>query len=197
MIPPTIHFVWVGGKTMPCEYAQNIVGWTRLHPRWNIRVWDDDNRPVLRNEYEFKMARNPAQASDVLRYELMLRYGGIYLDCDVEPVQSLRPLRRYEAFAVDQGEDILCTAVLGSEPGHPAFEAVVAALPAAFASGLTNLDQAGPTFQTPILRAHGVTVLPQETFYPYLWDEEPRPATPETFGIHRWAKSWVPAEWNT
>jgi mannosyltransferase OCH1-like enzyme len=196
MIPRNLHFVWVGGAPMPDEYAQNIVGWTRLHPGWQVRVWDDDHVNWLRNWPEFEAARNPAQASDIVRYEALLLYGGIYLDCDVVPVRPLHDLLGHAAFAVDQGAGILCTAVLGAQGRHPAFREIVKALPAAFANGRTNLDQTGPHFQTPILRKHGITELPQETFFPYLWNEEPKPPTSATFGVHTWAKSWVPSAWS-
>lgn len=195
MIPSTLHFVWVGPKELPEEYARNITGWKDLHPGWRVRLWNDETRPQLINEDEFRAARNPAQAADILRYELLDLYGGIYLDCDIEPLRALDALLPLDAFAVDQGNGLLCTAAIGAHARHRAFRAVVAALPEAFWNGRTNLDQTGPDFQTPILRAHGVTELPQETFYPYLWSEEPKPPTPETLGIHRWAKSWVPAAW--
>ena len=40
-----------------------------------------------------------------------------------------------------------------------------------------------------------MTLFGPERFYPYLWDQSPAAATlgPETYAIHHWAKSWIPA----
>lgn len=193
MIPPYLHFVWCGPAEMPDEYCRNIVGWMRLHPRWWVRVWSEGELvDWLWNVREFKDAHNAAEAADIARYELVLRRGGIYLDCDVKPVRSLGPLLDLEAFAGSQGNGEICTAALGAEPGHPAFAELVAALPHAFRYGDNNLTRTGPLFLTDVLGRHPeVTILPQEAFYPYLFREEPRPPTPGTYGVHTWAASWV------
>jgi len=192
MIPRDLHFIWVGGAPMPYPFVENLARWMQLHPRWRIMLWTDKNRPKLRNEAEYLAASSPAQASDILRYEVLLR-GGIYLDLDVEPVKPLDPLLDLDAFVAGQAGGLLCNAVLGAAPGHPALRALVGGLGAAFAANPGSvLDQTGPNYATKVLRAHGVEELPQDSFYPYWYGEPPAPATAGSYGIHRWAASWVP-----
>ena len=37
-----------------------------------------------------------------------------------------------------------------------------------------------------------VTELPSDTFYPYNWNEDPKPPTARTLAIHKWEGSWLP-----
>jgi hypothetical protein len=43
-----------------------------------VRLWTDDTLPELERRAAFDRGRNHAERSDVLRYELLLRFGGIY-----------------------------------------------------------------------------------------------------------------------
>ena len=46
----------------------------------------------LRNRDAYLAAPNFGQKADILRYELLERYGGVYVDVDMECLQSLDPL---------------------------------------------------------------------------------------------------------
>ena len=189
MIPRLLHFTWVGPNPMPEQNAAYIEGWRALHPDWQVKVWGDADVPPLRNQAAYDAAPDSPKGyvlrSDLLRQELLLEWGGIYLDCDVEPIRALDDLLTLRAFACDQGGGVLGTAVLGTEPHNPTWRRVVAALSALIAEG-SNL---GPLDLTPIIRDE-VTILPSSAFYPYLWNEDPKPPAPDTYGIHRWDWAW-------
>ncbi|UCC41077.1 MAG: hypothetical protein JSV96_06515 [Candidatus Aminicenantes bacterium] len=57
-----------------------------------------------------------AHQLDVFRIDLLLKYGGIFLDMDVICLKSFRPLLKYEYVMGWEGDSGLCTAVLLSSP---------------------------------------------------------------------------------
>jgi hypothetical protein len=59
----------------------------------------------------------PAHASDVLRTQLIVEFGGIYLDADVIVLKSFDPLRNYTAVIGREREDGLCNGILIAERG--------------------------------------------------------------------------------
>ena len=62
------------------------IGWT--HVLWT----DAEVAPLLdslRNKQAYLAAPNYGQKADILRYELLQRHGGIYMDVDMECVRSL------------------------------------------------------------------------------------------------------------
>jgi mannosyltransferase OCH1-like enzyme len=194
VIPRKLHFVWMGPNPIPGNYIQNIEAWRVLHPGWTLTVWQDaDVWPIHNREVFASAPETPlgyTLRADIFRHEVLFSFGGIYLDMDVEPVKALDDLRDCEAFACDQGQGLLGTAVLGTVAHNPTWKRVIDALPASIASGTVLAAQVGPDFITPIIRDH-VTVLPQEAFFPYLWTEPEKLATSGTYGIHRWAGSWL------
>ena len=60
-----------------------------------------------------------AHRADVVRLEVLLKYGGIYLDIDVLCVRSLGPLRSYCVVMGKEREGGLCNAVILAEKEAP------------------------------------------------------------------------------
>src|SRR4051794_17507254 len=87
-IPQVIHRVWLGGP-MPEEYVEDGRTWERLHPGWELRTWGDGDLRWLANRAEFERADRYTTKSNIARYEIVHREGGLYVDCDFE---ALRPL---------------------------------------------------------------------------------------------------------
>jgi len=58
-----------------------------------------------------------AHQTDVLRLEILLREGGIYLDMDVICLNSFRPLLRHDCVMGREGRYGLCNAVIMAKPG--------------------------------------------------------------------------------
>ncbi len=59
-----------------------------------------------------------AHRSDVLRLQLLLQYGGIYMDIDTLCVRPFTPLLKHSCVMAWQGSRGLCNAVILSEPGN-------------------------------------------------------------------------------
>lgn len=91
MIPKVIHYIWLGGKTLPKIAEKCIKSWKKFCPGYEIKRWDETNLDL--NKYEFVkdayQAKKYAFASDVLRTEVLYQEGGIYFDIDVELVKPI------------------------------------------------------------------------------------------------------------
>ena len=85
---------------MPDEFARFGQTWLEQHPGWTMRQWGDDNLPPLRNQVLFDEVESFSAKSDVLRYELLWLYGGVYIDTDFECLRSIEPLlEKVQVFA--------------------------------------------------------------------------------------------------
>lgn len=209
MIPRTIHQVWIGGP-MPGHLVDYMVSWREHHPDWEYRLWDNNavaeldmrNRDLYERADTFAMpGRGNQVRSDILRYEILSRFGGVYVDADFE---ALRPIDSLlEGVACFAGWEVpgmwVNMALSGAEPRHPFIEACILGLRANIArydgraAGITSSTSlSGPRYLTPIYRKHRdtVTVFPQPWFYPYSWRDigtaRAEPPWPDAYAVHHW-----------
>lgn len=204
VIPRIFHWVWLGDRPLPEQYRGWIDHWLGLHPGWRALLWTDSNRPRLRNEAQFVQATKNAQRASILRYEVVLKHGGVYLDCDIQCCRNVEPLLRgLSAFTVEDPDGgSVNNAAFGATPSHPWMADLVRDLPDAFRAHTTIGRQAGPQFMDSVTTGRSdVRILPSQTFYPITWrdkSEDPGPceAYPEAYAIHHWHASWVQDELN-
>lgn len=194
-IPQTFHQVWLGDKPFPAQAQAFQDGWRARHPDWQWRVWTDADLPALESQWALTHAAHLSQKSDIIRYEVLKRFGGVYLDTDVECVQSIDPLLHgVEAFAGREDGHYLCGAIIGGVAGHPLFTALTDGLPHSMEFHARCVDQAGPGFLTRIaMQTPNVTLFPPSVFYPYHWRETHRrlESFPQAYAVHHWQGTWV------
>jgi hypothetical protein len=196
-IPRTIHRVWLGAAPMPEEYERFGETFAKHHPGWEMRLWTDEDLPTLEiTATNRERARTHAELANLVRYEVLYRHGGIYVDTDVECRRALTPLLRgIDAFAALEVPGRVGNALLGAVAHHRAFEraATLARLTlGTFQPGAASTN--GAYFLSLILEQESkVAILATRLFYPYLWDELERrhEAFPDAYAIHHWALSWV------
>ncbi len=193
-IPRVFHRIWLGSEPMPEAESAFGESWARHHPDWEHRLWGDDDLPELGVPAEIvARAENPVELSDVARFHILARYGGVYVDTDFECLRPLDPLvKGLDAFAAFQRAGEVNTALLGAIAGHPAFRRAAELVIETF--GRAPLPAAsGPPFFTHVLWDFPeVTLFPPELFYPYLWTEPERRHEhfPDAYAVHHWAMSW-------
>jgi inositol phosphorylceramide mannosyltransferase catalytic subunit len=136
MIPKKIHQT---AKTEAIPYdVQKYVDTVRsLHPDWEYKLWtDEDNLAFVTKEYpEFLevyqgLPKNIMRA-DVIRYLLLYRVGGLYLDTDYEMLRAFDLCDKeivlcWEPHPNDQNRPHkIANAVFASSPGHPFFRMLI------------------------------------------------------------------------
>lgn len=83
--------------------------WKKFCPDWEVKCWDESNLDLNINNYcrEAYDAKKYAFASDVLRFDILKKHGGVYLDVDVELLKPLDDLLNQKAFAgFEMGDDL-------------------------------------------------------------------------------------------
>lgn len=180
-VPQVIHRVWLRDP-MPAQVAEAGDTIRRLHPGWEVLDWTDpDALPPLRNQDMFDAAahwcpRDPVRfESDLLRLELLWRYGGIYLDTDVQVGRHLSELvdgRRCVVARSPQhigGHHPITNCVMASVPAHPWIGRLIHTLPQAAIEhrGRPLAQQIGPWHLTRMYEGEpwpSVTVLSEHMF---------------------------------
>ena len=128
MIPKVIHYCWFGGNPKPEIVKNCIASWRKFCPDWKIIEWTETNYDVqtiayMKDAYD---AQKWAFVSDVARLDLVAKYGGIYLDTDVELLAPIDELTENEAvYAFETERNINTGSGFGAVAGHPTVVAML------------------------------------------------------------------------
>jgi mannosyltransferase OCH1-like enzyme len=92
-IPKILHLIWVGDSPTPDYLDIFLMKWKELMPNWNIRLWT--NEDITNQHFPEKIlpiiynCTKGAQKADIMRYFIIEKYGGVYVDTDMIPHRSL------------------------------------------------------------------------------------------------------------
>lgn len=177
-----------------------------LHPTWEHVTHREPIDPAWfpLTGHLFDRCRSGAQKAGLIRLELLLHGGGVYLDSDVQLYRPLDALRPLGGFAAWEDPDTVPDAVLGAEAEHPAIrECLRLAIERLTSDGGdwrtgNGAWSTGPGVTTTVLPGRDdFALLPPGSFYPYHWNEKQRrhedhaTAQPWAFGAHHWHHSWA------
>ena len=96
-IPPLLHMIWVGDRPAPTYAIDALEKWKHLMPEWTVRMWGNDD--ITEEHFPISIihkihaATKGAQKADIMRYFIIEKYGGVYVDSDIIPHKSLEPIR--------------------------------------------------------------------------------------------------------
>jgi len=117
MIPKIIHYCWFGGKPLPPLAKKCIASWKKYLPDYEIIEWNESNFNT--DEYPFAKEalekKKFAFVSDVCRLVVLKKYGGIYMDTDVEVIKNLDKFLYHNAFSGFENDDFVPTGIMSSE----------------------------------------------------------------------------------
>jgi mannosyltransferase OCH1-like enzyme len=128
IIPKKIHYVWFGGKPKPPMILDTIESWRRVLPDYEIIGWTEKNYNIEADPWMKSMHDQGkyAFASDYARLHILQEHGGIYLDTDVELMKPFDDFLDEEMFWGFEYDCYLATCVIGSTPGHPLINLLLA-----------------------------------------------------------------------
>lgn len=122
MIPKIIHYCWLGEDEYPPLVKKCIQSWKENLPGWELRLWDksclkDIDETWVKEAYEAKVY---SHASDYIRLYAVYKYGGFYLDTDVEVLKDFSPLLDFEYVLGMENSDrkYIEAATFGAQPGN-------------------------------------------------------------------------------
>lgn len=157
------------------------------------------------NKTFYDKAINYGEKSDILKWEIIYRYGGVYVDTDYECLNPLDTLHyTYDFYTgiqpLDTHQVQLGAALYGAHPGHQIMKACV--------ENIKNnqhikpiIVKTGPIHFTRMFSifAHKGNskdiALPASYLYPCGYDQKGLHAQvwqqPESYAVHHWAGSWL------
>ena len=123
MIPKIIHACWLGKGEMPVDQQEYIEGWRKLHPDYEIMLWNDEMFEKYLDDSKFvkdSLAKKKyGFLSDYFRFTILYKFGGIYIDTDVEMFKSLDEFLNCKMFMGFIFDSSIGTALFGTEKENP------------------------------------------------------------------------------
>lgn len=209
VVPRVIHWWW-DGPQVPPEYVQFRERWAELHPGWTLQVWDENrflaefglDHPVVqlyRNRARWSPhAHEWGWKTNIARYLILQRDGGLWVDADLEPLKPVDPLierleasENHNALAALEDRHYVNNAFLASTPGGPFITAVVDRLAGRIKAkrGEPSNVMTGPHYLTEMAdRTPGLMILDRALIYPMHWSELDRrtESFPAAYTLHHW-----------
>ena len=214
MIPKTLHYMWFGGKQMPQICKECIESWHKVLPDdWSFQFWNEDNYDIeTKNNFVLQAYRsgNYAFVSDYARWDILHRYGGVYVDTDVFLLKDITPLLNNKAFGGVNCVGLFASGlILGAEPNLPIF----AEMKEEYSKRNFLTKDGKPTYVTNIMVENdllvkhnlkpdleiaqtvaGITIYPTDYFCPFFPAEGKLKTTANTYAIHQFTGTWIPEE---
>lgn len=206
-IPKIIHYCWFGGAAYPPLVERCIESWKRQLPDYSFWRWDESNFDITSHRFvkEAYEAKKWAFVSDYVRFYVLERYGGIYLDTDVEVIKSFDPFLHHGAFVGYESRYVLSTAVIGSQAHHPFTKAMKSLYDKPFIRD-NGIMETVPNTQivTQLLESsfgldktkskqllqNDIEVYPQEYFSPKSYYDKTLIESEKTVAVHHFDGSW-------
>lgn len=179
-IPKIIHQVWIGPKKRPDMWLNTFRKFVKNNPEWTYMLWDDNSinnfEMINKNAYINENSYNGK--SDILRYELLYRYGGIYIDADsilinnknlIDLINNTNNLGFFSA-KEEKHRNVLATGVVGSSKNNLICLYIINALKEiSINCKVPAYKSVGPYMLDQILTGFPVTIFPYYYFYPEYW----------------------------
>jgi hypothetical protein len=124
MIPPIIHQLWIGTK--PCPHTM-MNTWREKNKNFKYMFWNEaaiQENLSLECLREIHLIQEINGKADIIRWEILYKYGGIFIDADSICIEPLDPFfLEKSAFATFENEELreglVATGTMGFRPNHP------------------------------------------------------------------------------
>ena len=205
-IPKIIHQIWLGSD-VPESLISFMSSIQQTNPGYEYILWTDASV----RDFEFKnknlyySCKNYGQKSDILRYAILEKYGGIYLDTDFAGCRSFDELLNLDFFtgvSYDR-EPTMFNGLIGSSPGNSLIVKLNDIKEVRDSDGMDVIKSTGPWYLTDkvfdnLNDLERLAVLPLAYFYPYpnfdhdktLGDDYRQYITEKTICVHLWHSRW-------
>ncbi len=209
-IPKIFHFIWIGKEQLPIVYQDYFESWIKGHPDYIFCFWNDDNIPKLVYQELYDKSSRYAMKADILRYELLTIFGGVYVDCDFLCCKNIDCIiNDKKGFSAYESDDYIAIGIMGFMKQHPFLLKLLNVIP--FHLELFKEEKyipllTGPVFFTHIWKQYlennildekDLFAFNPETFYEYTYEDkiihkriEIDESKEYQYAIHTWGHSW-------
>lgn len=218
IIPKKIHQIWLGSD-LPKKFKRLTDSWLKYNPDWEYKLWTDSDIINLDfpNKHIFNSISNLGMKSDLLRIEILNKFGGLYVDIDFECLKSFKDMNRLSFYTgIVYGENVeIGIGLIGSTPNHPILTDYLSNI--TYQNGKESADDifntTGPYFFTKIVlrniteETKNIVVFPTIYFYPFHNTYHPEKRlfgfeeddlniiskfiTEDSYATHWWHVNWI------
>jgi GT2 family glycosyltransferase len=130
-IPKIIHQLWIGQKPAPTTLMDT---WKDKNPEFEYIFWNEDEiqkrNMVFKCQEKIDDIEEINGKADIMRWEILLLYGGVFLDADSICIESIdEELLNKNCFAGWEQEEarpgLIATGTMGFPPNHPLLQKAV------------------------------------------------------------------------
>ena len=206
-----IHYIWFGGNPLSDLTKKCIETWKKYLPdfeimEWNEKTFDVNQCAFVKEAYEQKKW---AFVADYTRFKVLEKYGGIYLDTDMEITADISKFLEKDLFlGVEDSKMINAAVVWTKEPHNPHIQDIVKIYESKEHFNETGdlYDESVPRVLTKYFEQFGfdgqkdeiqtfdddkVYVYPMEYFYPLSYDYQNNKFTDNSVMIHHFDATWI------
>ena len=222
-IPKRLHYTWnspylneTQNSNIEERVRENIQTCLDLHPNWSYTIWTDD---LVRREFPQLIdllidASVPSVISDILRMNILARYGGIYMDTDFLCVRSFEPLLKQQYCTAFAGSEeaikdnvfnlVVSGGLIGSTPGHFLLRRAAKLILNVALGPELPVIKTGPYFLAKMVRQYNIStdcmyVYNKKLFYHCGFNQRKECRSklaeykkdPDIYAIHLWSASWI------
>jgi mannosyltransferase OCH1-like enzyme len=205
MIPKLFHHTWPSGGDIPHAFQIYIDTFKQLHPGYNFMLWkcDDVDQYALSDlsrRFQSGGDLHWVVKSDIMRHEILYKFGGIYLDTDMECLKNFDDLLKYDSFVgASYAPNTVSQGVIGTVPENPLFKEIAEkVISNILHNGIDSTNRrpaaiTGPSCSEPFLKKVQY-ICPRDYFYPFPWNklpivrshEELKSKFPNSYAAHWW-----------
>lgn len=179
IIPKIIHQIWIGPNKRPDCWMNTVRDFCKSYD-YEYMLWDEQRISELEmtNRTIYNDMKSYNGKSDILRYEILYTYGGVYIDADsvvTKPAKFNSLLEDFKAdagFGFERDGQLIAGGTSIAIKNSVFMKKCIEALPYRNFTMLPWLS-VGPSLITDVyqLYKHGicVTMYPSKTFYPISW----------------------------
>jgi mannosyltransferase OCH1-like enzyme len=178
-IPKIVHQIWIGPKKRPDIWMDEVRSFCNKYD-YEYVLWDDAkvSEFMLINQQHYEAEKTFNGKSDILRYEILYRQGGIYIDADMAVTNHEKLNTLITEFDKDAGfgfeidNVLICGAVTLAIKGSEFIRKCIEEIPKRDMSKLA-WQSVGPQLITDLWMKYK-TVIPckvykSKVFYPIRW----------------------------
>ena len=201
MIPKIIHQLWIGPHKMPAKHMET---WRTMHPQWEYRLWTETTLKPLTfvNQRLIDEMHEWCGKCDIMRYEILHRFGGVFTDADSI---CLRPLDEAfldnDSFTCYENEtirgDLLANSMMACIPKNRLMELIIERLRntptvALHKTAKMAWQTTGPELFTAVVKEHQypIKIYPSHYFIPVHYSGVRYQGNDRPYVTHLWGSAF-------
>lgn len=209
MIPKKIHYCWLSGDPFPPLIQKCIDSWRKFLPDYEFILWDKPKLDSIHSSWATQAfeCKKYAFAADYLRCYSVYKFGGIYLDTDVEVCKSFDEFLTNESFMGFDSRGDLEAAIFGAARHaqwlkkaldfyegrrfvNPDGGFNIITMPKVFKMALAD-ELASVHDKNIVNRCSTISLYPYDYFSPKDYANGIIKTTPQTVAIHHFNAGWL------